>query len=82
MKRTVDEKLRYNNERGGRFATGYGLGVMLYRDYLKQDNDGKAIIKGIIDTNKSLAKEGNEMGKGFMCGIRDAANERKARQRK
>ncbi len=82
MKRTVQEKYDYNNARKSPFSTGYTLGVMLYRDYTRMDKEGKKMISEIIDTNKSLARSGDELGKGFMCAIRDCANERKARQKK
>lgn len=82
MKRTVQEKYDYNNARNSPFSTGYTLGVMLYRDYPRMDKEGKKMISEIIDTNKSLARSGDELGKGFMCAVRDCANERKARQKK
>ena len=82
MSRTVDEKLKYNEGKKTPFSTGYKLAVFLYRNYVKGDAEMRASIKGSIDTSKELAKTGDELSKGFMCGIRDAANERKARQKK
>lgn len=41
MKRTVEEKYQYNKKRKGLFASGYCMGVNLYRDYPKQDEEGK-----------------------------------------
>ena len=85
MKRTLDEKLEYNRKRadlGSSFSKNYVLGVLLYGEYPKTDAEGKATIKRIIDTEKEFARDGNEGSKGFMCGIRDAANERKARKGK
>ena len=82
MKRTVQEKYDYNSTRKSPFSTGYTLGVMLYRDYPRMDKEGKKMISEIIDTTKSLARSGDELGKGFMCAVRDCANERKARQKK
>ena len=82
MARTVDEKLKYNQGNKSPFSTGYVLAVKLYRDYPKSDAETKKNVKEIIDVSKDLAKKGDEMSKGFMCGFRDAANERKARQKK
>lgn len=82
MKRTVDEKLKYNRERKTPFSSGYYLGVTLYSDYRKTDDEGKKITRELIDTSKSLALSGDDFGKGFMCGVRDAANERKAKKNK
>ena len=82
MKRTVQEKYDYNDRLDTPFSTGYTLGVILYRDYTRMDKEGKKMISEIIDTNKSLARSGDELGKGFMCAVRDCANERKARQKK
>jgi hypothetical protein len=80
MKRTIDEKLKFNNNNKSPFSTGYCLGVTLYRDYRKQDKSGKKTISELIDTNNSLARSGDELSKGFMCGVRDAANERKGKK--
>lgn len=82
MKRTVDEKYKYNQERKGGFSTGYCLGVNLYRGYIKSDGETKAITKEIITTSKELAKKGDDLGKGFMCAVRDCAEERKAKQKR
>ena len=54
---------------------------MEYSDYKKMDSRGKQVISDIIGRNKRLARNGDEMGKGFMCGVRDAANERKSKQK-
>lgn len=82
MKRTVDEKYKYNRARGGEFSTGYCTGVTLYRNYVKSDKVTKAMIKEIISTSKELAKSGDEIGKGLMCAVRDCADERKDKQRR
>ena len=82
MKRTVQEKYDYNNSRKSPFSTGYTLGVILYRDYTRTDNEGKKVIRDIFDSSHELARSGDEIGKGVMCAIRDCANERKARQKK
>ncbi len=82
MKRTVDEKYKYNQEREGSFSTGYCLGVSLYRDYMKSDKETKAMIKEIISNSKELARKGDDLGKGLMCAVRDCAEERKAKQQR
>lgn len=79
MKRTVEEKLRYNRGRKTSFSSAYCLGVSVYRDYPQADTKTKALIRQMIDQNKQAARTGDESAKGFMCGIRDAANERKGK---
>ena len=79
MKRTVEEKLRYNRKRKTAFSSAYCFGVSVYRDYPAADAKTKAVIRQMIDTNKQIARTGDASAKGFMCGIRDAANERKRR---
>ena len=54
----------------------------VYNDYRRFDDKGKKIVRELIDTNKSLARDGDELSKGFMCGVRDAANERKSKQKR
>lgn len=81
MKHTLKEKLQYNKARHTPFSIGYDLGVMLYIDYKKMDSRGKQVISDIIGSNRRLARSGDEIGKGFMCGVRDAANERKSKQK-
>lgn len=79
--RTVDEKFKYNEQRGGDFGNGYCFAVTLYREYSNLDRKGKAIVKRLIGQEKELARYSDmQRSKGFMCGIRDAANERKARK--
>lgn len=82
MKRTLKEKYDYNRARNTPFSTGYSLGVNVYNDYRRFDDEGKKIVRELIDTNKSLARDGDELSKGFMCGVRDAANERKSKQKR
>ena len=82
MKRTVDEKYKYNQSRKDTFSTGYCTGVNLYRIYTKSDGESKAMIKEIISSQKELAQKGDDLGKGFMCAVRDCAEERKAKQRR
>lgn len=85
MKKTLDEKYEYNKKRIGEsdFSRGYCFGIQLYRDYSQMNNEGKKTIKGIIDSEKKLSRYSDmQRSKGFMCGIRDAANERKARKGK
>ena len=77
MKRTVQEKYEYNKRRKGLFSSGYVVGVNLYKDYLKQDKEGKDITEATINICHANALFGDEFGKGVMCGYRDKANERK-----
>lgn len=81
MKRTVDEKLAFNKQRNDDFAIGYCAGVQLYREYPRASAKDKARTKKIIDTARELAHD-FALQKGVMCGVRDAANERKARKGK
>lgn len=84
MKYTVDEKLKYNRKQHTPFSIGYRIGVMTYRVYPKSSKERKCEIMGDIDDNKRIAQSGNPVhgsvkyAKGFMCGVRDAANERKS----
>ena len=81
--RSVDEKYKYNEKRGGAFGNGYCFAVRWYRDYPKMDNETKKVFKEYIDGQRELAKYSDmQDAKGFMCGIRDAANERKSRKGK
>lgn len=88
MKRTVDEKLKYNSAQKTAFAYGYRFGVQAYRRYPKADERHKRDISSDIDYNKRLAQTGDksresvQYAKGFMCGVRDAANERKSKQKR
>ena len=82
MKRTLKEKHEFNHARNTPFSNGYSLGVNVYNDYRRFDDEGKKIVRELIDTNKSLARDGDELSKGFMCGVRDAANERKIKQKR
>ena len=49
---------------------------------MREDKKGRQITDNIIAMYKELAKQGDKGAKGFMCGLRDAAQERKARQAK
>lgn len=82
MARTVDEKLKYNQAQKTPFSTGYVIGVNLYRNYSKMNSEGKKTINETIQTCRELARKGDDTGKGFMCAMRDAANERKAKKNK
>ena len=88
MKRTVDEKLKYNSAQKTAFAYGYRFGVQAYRRYPKADERHKRDISSDIDYNRRLAQTGDksresvQYAKGFMCGVRDAANERKIKQKR
>ena len=88
MKRSVDEKLKYNNEQKTPFAYGYRFGVKAYRRYPKADKKRKQDMLAEIDDNKRLAQTGDksrssvQFAKGYMCAMRDCAAERKARQKR
>lgn len=88
MIRTVEEKLKYNSEQKTAFSYGYRFGVQAYRKYPKADERRKRDIKSDIDYNKRLAQTGDKSresvkyAKGFLCGVRDAANERKSKQKR
>lgn len=83
--KSVDEKLRYNNEVKSAFSWGYIFGVKAYRSYSTLNAEQKNMVKADIDYNKKIAKgdssrQGVQYAKGFMCAIRDCANERKSKK--
>ena len=82
MSYTVDEKLAHNKKRGGKFGWGYVFGVTMYRKYGSDCRAAQETTRLTINEFAVKAKQGNETAKGFMCGVRDAANERKARKGK
>ena len=77
--KTLAEKVAYNETQKGGFPRGYCAGVRFYQSYGKK---GKPVDKKkhnqFIDDMKEGAKK-HSYCKGFMCGIRDAANERKSK---
>lgn len=88
MQRTVDEKVKYHKAQSQKtpFGWGYLWGVQAYRKYPKADKAERKRILAEIDDYSKDAKAGKgdsrECAKGFMCGVRDAANERKAKKGK
>ncbi len=76
-KRTVDEKLKYNKGKESGFSHGYCAGVTFYRNYGNVPFSERPKRNADIDEMRIVAKRGYSYGKGFMCGVRDAANERK-----
>lgn len=85
MSYSVDEKVKFNAERKTPFGYGYQWGVKAYRSYPKANAQEKKRIRVEIADYKQEAKKKSRAGecaKGYMCGVRDAANERKARQGK
>lgn len=82
MVRTLKEKYDYNKRKSGEFSSGYCMGVDIYNDYPKGNDTLKSTYKSLITNAKYLALKGDSYGKGIMCGVRDAASERKARCRK
>ena len=81
MSRTVKEKYEYNKRRKGVFSSGYCYGVSLYRDYPKQDEEGKMLTEATVNIASVYAREGQVFSKGIMCGYRDMANERKSKRK-
>lgn len=83
MSRTVDEKVKYNEQRKTPFSWGYRWGVQAYRRSaaIKAEREQ---ISAEIDSYRAEAAHGKgksrECATGFMCGVRDAANERKSRR--
>ena len=82
MSYSVDEKLAHNRKQKTMFSSGYIMGVNIYRAYPKANVKDKATIKEIISSASENARRGEQWDKGLMCGVRDAANERKARKGK
>ena len=83
--KSVDEKLKYNKEQHTAFSFGYTFGVKAYRSYSTVNATQKKLIKADIDDNRRIAKGDSSRGsvqyaKGFMCAIRDCANERKSKK--
>lgn len=85
MARTVEEKVKYNRERKTPFSYGYLWGVKAYRKYPQADKIEQKQILAEIDDYSKEARNGKgkarECAKGYMCGVRDAANERKGKKR-
>lgn len=77
MIQSLDDKIKFNQKRGTQFSIGYIMGVKQYRNYSQKDRKGKRTAKKAIDEFSKQARNGDEFAKGIMCGIRDAANERK-----
>lgn len=77
---TLQKKLAFNKKRGTEFSAGYIMGVKTYQKYPLKDRKGKQTAKRAIDKFSQMARNGDEFAKGIMCGIRDAANERKAQK--
>ena len=50
--------------------------------YIPFFDEPKKVNGGWYTNAKKLALKGDSYGKGIMCGVRDAASERKARCRK
>lgn len=83
MKRTLKEKIDYNKKRSDMFSMGYVMGVQAYKDYPKLSEKSKAEARQDIAqySNWGKGKDRNNsvtsFSKGYMCGMRDAAAERK-----
>lgn len=84
MSYSVDEKVKFNSERKTPFGYGYCWGVRAYRKYPKADKDERRRILAEIDDYKREAQKktrSGECAKGFMCAVRDCANERKSKSK-
>lgn len=81
MSYTVDEKYNYNLAQNTDFSKGYCLAVRLYRNPNKGLLADRKKRNAFIDDMSQGAKK-HRYCKGFMCGIRDCANERKAKYNK
>lgn len=86
MKRTVNEKEQYNREKKTAFSYGYVWGVQAYRKYPKANKAEQKRLLAQIDDYKETALHGKgkarECAKGYMCAVRDCAEERKAKQKR
>ena len=82
---SVDEKVKHNEGQKTPFSYGYCWGVKAYRKYPTANRVEQKRIQAEIGDYSDEAKSGKgrsqECAKGYMCGVRDAANERKARAR-
>ena len=79
--KSLADKLKYNEGRNEAFSIGYDIGVNMYRKYGLLDKRQKEQQKEYIDECSQRARAGDALYKGVMCGIRDAANERKANKK-
>ena len=79
MKRSLSEKVLYNQTQNTDFSRGYIKGVKFYQSYGKSGISLKS-RKAWVDSMRATAKE-VKYAKGFMCGFRDAADERKAKKK-
>lgn len=79
--KTFVEKLSYNQSQKTEFSQGYCLGVRDYQKYPKLSIKDKKTYNETVDVIRACASMGDEFSKGVMCGIRDAANERKAKKK-
>jgi hypothetical protein len=80
MKHTVNDKYNYNKQQKTAFSYGYRFGVEAYRSYPKANAAKRKEILADIDYSKQNAAKGKQYDKGFMCAIRDCANERKGKK--
>lgn len=87
MKRSVQEKFEYNKKQKTPFSYGYCMGVKAYRDYTEAVVCRSRVMDD-IDYYKKQAVSGDKkksstkFSKGFMCGVRDAAAENKAKNKR
>ena len=79
--RTLKEKYEYNDKRkkSSDFSRGYCFGVTAYREYARSDAETRSVIRDVFSRENGFARDGDRFSKGVMCGVRDAANERKSK---
>ncbi len=79
--KTLAEKVAYNQTQENGFSMGYCLGVRYYQNYGKGGAPVDKIRHNEFINGMRQAAKKHRYAKGFMCGIRDAANERKAKKK-
>lgn len=85
MSYSVDDKVKFNQAKKTPFSFGYRWGVKAYRAYPTADKEERKRILAEIDDYSKQAKKkspSGECAKGFMCAVRDCANERKSKGRR
>ncbi|MGN0823579.1 MAG: hypothetical protein ACI4MB_00765 [Candidatus Coproplasma sp.] len=78
--KSLVEKYNYNSKLDTGFSHGYCTGVRYYRNHGNCSTAEKQKRNAFIDDMKVAALKGHSYAKGFMCAIRDCANERKGKK--
>ena len=85
--KSVDERVKkvQENQKKTPFSWGYLWGVQTYRKYPKVSKKERQLLSEQIDEYKDEARNGKGLSRecaiGFVCGMRDTAIERKAKQK-